>query len=117
MYAFAAQVDLQLAQLVAGTVLPLLTGVVTKRLAGGHVKAVVLLALSAAAGFVEQLIAAGGVFTLQTFIGSFVVTFVLSVAAHFGLYKPTGVSDAVARKAAPRIGVGRERPRVTRAPA
>lgn len=73
--------------------LPVLVGLVTTRVTHAGVKAVLLLALTAANGFLIEL--AGphpdgwdlGTATVLT-----LVSFGTAVLAHFGLWKPTGVA-------------------------
>lgn len=73
--------------------LPLLVGLVTTRVTGSGVKAVLLAALSAVAQFLLALSAVGG-FDLKQAAFSAVVGFAFSVAIHFGLWKPTGAAEA-----------------------
>jgi VIT1/CCC1 family predicted Fe2+/Mn2+ transporter len=85
---------------VVGVLLPVLTGLVTKQAASGSVRAVVLLALSAVSGFVSNWLDAVTThvpFNVGTTFITVLGTFVVGVAAHFGWWKPTGVSDAVKR--------------------
>lgn len=90
----------QVLTLVVGVVLPLLTGLVTKQAATARAKAVVLLALSAdstvVSGWLDAVTAhahfnLGG--TLLTALG----TFGVGVGTHYGIWKPTGVTAAIAR--------------------
>lgn len=75
-----------------GVVLPNLVALVTARLAGSSVKAVVLLLLSALAGLLTQVIAQSGVFHWKPALLSFGWTFLFSVASHYGLLKPVGMT-------------------------
>jgi hypothetical protein len=77
--------------------LPILVALVTARLADGHVKALALLALSAASGFLASWLDAlnGSTAFDWSQAGFTVVTgFVVAVAAHFGLWKPAGVTGS-----------------------
>ena len=99
LFAFTLPLPLVL-QLVLAVVLPLLVGLVTTRVTEAHVKALVLLALSIVSSGITDLIAtiqAGTMFDLGLWAISALTTFGLGVALHFGLYKPTGLSDAAQR--------------------
>jgi hypothetical protein len=81
--------------LVISVVLPVLVGLVTTRVTNAGVKAVLLLALSTANGFLVELAGphdAG--YSWQTAAVLALVSFGTGVLAHFGLWKPTGVSGA-----------------------
>jgi hypothetical protein len=73
--------------------LPVLVGLVTTRVTSSALKAWLLLALSAVGQFVAA-VAQPGSFSWKTAVWSALLSFVISVAIHFGLWKPTGVSDA-----------------------
>ena len=79
--------------LVISVVLPVLVGLVTTRVTNAGVKAVLLLALSTLNGFLVELAGphdAG--YSWQTAAVLALVSFATGVLAHFGLWKPTGVS-------------------------
>lgn len=86
--------------------LPLLVGVVTKWRASSAVKTYVLLGLSTAAAVVTQVVAANGDFTWQGVLTSFAEIAVVAIAAHHGVYKPTGLSATVNAKTA-EFGIGK----------
>lgn len=90
---------------VVGTVLPIITGVVTKELASGGIKATILALLSAVTGLVNGAVNADGVFTQEALLAA-AVTWVTAVATYYGFLKPTGVSGKVNAKALPAVGVG-----------
>jgi hypothetical protein len=73
-------------------VLPMVVAVVTKRLATGAVKAVVLTLLTVVASILQTIVQADGRFTVQVVVVNFVVTFVTAVATHFGLLQPLRVT-------------------------
>jgi hypothetical protein len=84
--------------LVIQFVLPLLVGLVTKRSMSPGIKAVLLLALTAVTQFVTAWLDAvtnTAHFGWQPIVFNIVVGFVISVAAHFGLWAPTGTTDKV----------------------
>lgn len=98
-------VDLALLAVVAGTILPILVGIVTKEVASGAVKATILALLSAVTGLVNGAINADGVFTKEAVIAA-AVTWVTAVATYYGFLKPTEVSPKVNHKAWPERGLG-----------
>lgn len=92
-------------------VLPMVTALVTKRVAPSWVKSVVLILLTVVASTVQTWVQAGGEFEVQATILNFVITFVTAVATHFGFLKPaqvTGTDGAIA-KAIP-AGIGPSTP-------
>jgi hypothetical protein len=74
-------------------VLPVLVGLVTKRVTHAGVKAVLLLALSTLNGFLVELANPGPDWDFGTAAILSLVAFATGVLAHFGLWKPAGVSD------------------------
>ncbi|MFD4596696.1 hypothetical protein ACFWPQ_01560 [Streptomyces sp. NPDC058464] len=79
--------------LLTSVVLPVLVGLVTTRVTNAGLKAVLLLALSTATGFVTEYAGphdAG--YSVGTAAILALVSFGTGVLAHFGLWKPTGVS-------------------------
>lgn len=79
--------------LLVSIVLPVLVGLVTTRVTHAGVKAVLLLALSTANGFVIEYAGphdAG--YSVQTAAVLALVSFAVGVLAHFGLLKPTGIA-------------------------
>lgn len=78
--------------LLVSVVLPVLVGLVTTRVTHPGVKAVLLLALSTLNGFIVEVMDGGPGFDWGTAAVLAVVSFGTGVLAHFGLWKPTGVS-------------------------
>lgn len=93
--------------LAISVVLPVLVGLVTTRVTHAGTKAVLLLALTAANGFLVELAAAGDGYDLGTAIVLTLVSFGTAVLTHFGLWKPTGISG----KAQDSLVTPRSRPR------
>lgn len=84
-------------QLVLGVVLPVLVGLVTTRATRPGAKAALLAALSVATSLLTELIGAlqtGTVYNLGLALVLGLGTFIVAVATHYGLLKPTGVSSA-----------------------
>lgn len=99
-------VDMALLAIVVGTVLPILVGIVTKEVASGALKSVILAFLSAVTGLVNGAINADGLFTKEAVIAA-AVTWVTAVATYYGFLKPTDVSPKVNAKAWPEKGLGK----------
>lgn len=79
--------------LLTSVVLPVLVGLVTTRVTSAGLKAVLLLALSTASGFIVEATGphdAG--YSVGTAAVLALVAFGTGVLAHFGLWKPIGVS-------------------------
>lgn len=89
---------LQIITFFVAVVAPLLVGLVTTRVTAANVKAWLLAALAAVTGLGSELIQSlteGTVYDLgQGLIGA-VTAFIIGVALHYGLYKPTGTSTAL----------------------
>ncbi|MFJ9027554.1 hypothetical protein ACIRQP_03360 [Streptomyces sp. NPDC102274] len=81
--------------LLASVVLPVLVGLVTTRVVNAGVKAVLLLGLSTANGFVIEFADRGPGYSVGTAAVLALVSFTLGVLMHFGLYKPTGIAGRV----------------------
>lgn len=73
-------------------VLPILVGLATTRITSAGKKATLLLALTAANGFLVELGNAGPDYNIAAGVFYTAVGFVGAVAMHFGLLKPTGIS-------------------------
>lgn len=78
--------------LVISFVLPVLVGLVTTRVTHAGTKAVALLALAAVESFIVELSAGGPGWDAGSALVLTLVSFLMAVAAHFGLWKPTGVA-------------------------
>jgi len=82
--------------LVAGLVIPLVTAVCTKLRASDATKATVTFLLSALAGAYQYVLShphAG--LPAKTVIASIVGTWVVAITSHYGLWKPTQVTDVL----------------------
>jgi hypothetical protein len=85
----------QLINLAVNTVLPILVAIVTSRMASSGLKAIVLLALSAVSGFLTAWLVSlnlGEPFDIGQTLFSVLTGFVVAVAAHFGFWKPVGLT-------------------------
>ena len=86
--------------LVVSVILPVLVGLVTKVVTRPGVKAVLLALLSAVTGFGGELLnALVNQSPYNLFVGliTFITAFIIAVALHYGLWKPTGVSASAQR--------------------
>lgn len=92
--------------LIAGVLIPLLVGVITKMRASEGLKAIVNAGLSAVAGALTAVLASTGAVRWQSVVISILSTWIVSVASHYGFWKPTGASQAV-QSVAPTFGLGR----------
>jgi hypothetical protein len=92
-------------QLLVAFGLPVLVGLVTTRVTSAAAKAWLLAGLTLVTSLLVELgrtIATGGVFDIGVALLAALPAFVVSVATHYGLWKPTGVSGA-----AQDVGTGR----------
>ncbi|MDY7542588.1 MULTISPECIES: hypothetical protein [unclassified Cryobacterium] len=96
MISFAFNLSLLLWLLIA-VILPILVGLVTTKETSPGRKAIYLAGLALVAGLLAQLLAAiqaGTTYDLFTGLVQGLGTFLIAVALHFGLWKPTGIADA-----------------------
>lgn len=87
----------QLFQLLGATVLPLLVGLVTTKVTNPGTRAVGLAGLSVGTSIVTELAAAlqtGGSYNLGNALVLGVASFLIAVATHYGLWRPTGAATA-----------------------
>lgn len=83
-------------QLLVSTILPILVGLVTKTVTSGAKKAVLLAILSLASSLlfeIGQALTEHTVYDLGRGLLLALPTFFVAVAMHYGLWKPTGVSE------------------------
>ena len=99
-------IDVAILSILVGTVLPILVGISTKKLATGAVKASVLAGLSIVTGLVNGALNADGVLTQEALVGAG-IAWVTAVATHYGFFKPSGISEKVGEKAFPNAGLGK----------
>jgi hypothetical protein len=79
--------------LLVSVVLPVLVGLVTTRVTNAGIKAVLLLALSTATGFVTEYAGSHDAgYSVGTAAVLALVSFATGVLSHFGFWKPVGVS-------------------------
>lgn len=73
-------------------IMPLAVGLVTKLSTSATVKSLLLVLFSLVNGVLSEALAAGDGFDWTKAITQAVVAFVIAVAAHFGVWKPTGAA-------------------------
>ena len=89
---------LMVVQFVIAFVLPVFVGFVTTRVTSGGVKAWLLAGLSLVTSLAVELaraLSAGEVYDLGFALFAALPAFVVSVAGHYGLWKPAGVAEKV----------------------
>lgn len=99
------QVDVTVLAFLAGTVIPLLTALVTKLQASSRVKAIVNLVLSLLAGSVAHLVAHDGQSNWMNLVTAMVAVYLASGVSYQNFWKPTGTSVAVQEKTSS-VGLG-----------
>jgi len=87
----------QLVTLIVGVLLPILVALITKLNTPPRIRAVLLLALSAVSAVLNSWLSNPNGFDWGQALWGAVTTFIIGVATLYGLWKPTGVSDAAKR--------------------
>jgi hypothetical protein len=96
------ELDAIAVQVIVGALLPILVGLVTKKVAHAGVKAVLLLLLSAASGLIVQSTNGDGAVISKDALILAAEGWAIAVAMHFGFWRPTTVSDRLL----PSVGIG-----------
>lgn len=88
--------DVTWLSMAAAVILPMLTALVTARLAHPGLKSAILALLALVTGAVNELIAQDGVgrFELSSALATGVAVFLGAVGLHYGLLKPSGVTGS-----------------------
>lgn len=87
-------IDSAVLTLIAGTLVPLATGLVSKQSASSGLKAVINVFLSAVAAVALQANAHNGLVTQDTLVQGYQV-FIAGIASYYGFLKPRGVASKV----------------------
>lgn len=87
-------VPLDVLNVVLAVILPMLTALVTARLASSAIKSVVLLGLTVLATALQALFDTGGTFEIDQFLITTTLQFIMAVGLHFGLLKPAALTGA-----------------------
>ena len=90
--------------LMSGAIIPLLTGLVTKKMASSAVKSICTAVLSTVAGIVSAAQLEGSI-KLETAITNILIAFITAISLYYGLYRPTTAADKV-QNIAPNAGLG-----------
>lgn len=90
---------------ISGTLIPLVTGVITKQVASSAVKSICTAVLSTIAGLVTSAMTHDGTLYLEDSLMAVMVTFITAISAYYGFLKPTGIAPTVQAKTAS-LGVG-----------
>lgn len=99
------ELDAQTLSILSGVLVPILVGIVTRLDATAGLKAVLNFGLSAVSGALTAVTQNSGQLVWREFVTSIGVTWVVSVATYYGLYKPSGVAGTVAASTAG-FGIG-----------
>lgn len=95
--------DATLIATLAGVLVPLVVGLLTKLSAPAGLKAFMNAGLSGAAGLMATIVP--GAFVWRQFLVKWATVWVVSIATYAGLWKPTGVAPAVQASTAS-VGLG-----------
>jgi len=95
--------DTQMIGIVGGVLVPIIVGIIAKLNAPSGLKAILNAALSALTSVLAQIIP--GSFQWRPFIVTWALTWVVSVATYYGLWKPTGIAPAV-QNSTSSVGIG-----------
>jgi len=87
----------QMVTLLVTVIAPLIVGLLTKASWSANLKAILLLGISAAIGVAQGFLAApaGTTWAWQVAVVNGVIAWVIAVATHYGLWKPTGITAKV----------------------
>lgn len=91
--------------IISGTLIPFITGLITKKVASPAVKAVCTAILSVIAGIVSAAQANNGAIHLEQSVTNIFVAFITAIGLYYGLYRPTTAAAKV-QNIAPEVGVG-----------
>ena len=80
--------------LLATVLMPVVVGLVTKATTSSAWQSLALLGLSLVNGLLGEALSAGDGFAWGKAIMQTVISFVIAVATHYGVWKPTGVTAA-----------------------
>lgn len=92
--------------ILAGTVTPLITGLITKLGASSAVKAITGFVLVAIAAVINTILNSNGMFVVRDVVILFATTFVMHVAMYAGVWKPLGGDGAPTAHIKPDWGIG-----------
>ena len=100
--------DATIVAIIAGTVIPILVGIITKLHASSGLKALIGLALAVVVATLNDIVIANnGTFEVKTALVYLFVTMSTSIATYYGVYKPT-LGAAPLAKLTSGFGLGTE---------
>lgn len=88
----------QVLNLLLAVVFPVLVGLVTTKVTSSSLKAVLLATISLGSGLISALLASMLAHTAFDFVGALLTglgAWVVAIATHFGIWRPTGVTEKV----------------------
>lgn len=91
-------IDTQWINLIVGAVLPLLVGLITKRVTSSSIQRALLVLFSAIAGTLTNIAQAGGSFVLRDALIATAVTYFTAQTSYSSVLKPYKIADTVAAK-------------------
>lgn len=89
------KIDLMLLAFIAGSLIPLVTAIITRSTAPSGIKAVISAALAGVVALVSLWTEAAGVVDWKTSLLLFFTTWITHAGAYFGFWKPTGVAPGL----------------------
>ncbi len=98
--------------LIGGTLIPILTGIVTKLEAGNGIKSVVALVLSVAVGALSAIVNGGGTFDWKLLVAAAAAAFAMNVTSYLGLHTTIGSDQPWLSKATANFGLGSAPPQL-----
>lgn len=100
------QLDTTTVAYIIGTIVPLVTALVTSKYAPPQLKALVAFVLSILGGVLAAFTQNSGTLTVSEIVTACVQTYIAHAATYHALWKPTGIAVAVNAKIAPGVGIG-----------
>lgn len=89
----------------AGVFIPLLTGLITQKLASGALKSICTAVLTVIAGVVATAMSHDGQIPLESSVMNVLISFVTAISTYYGFWKPSTIADKV-QNIAPTVGIG-----------
>jgi hypothetical protein len=111
-FALHVTIDVATLSFLIGTIIPIAVALVTKQTASRGIKAAVNALLSIAAGVLSVYVseAQGEIVSIDVaaFVTAVGAAWITSIATHYGLLKPTGITggEGIVQSATPNLGIG-----------
>ena len=84
--------NVQIVAIVISAIMPLLVGLVTKRVTSSGLKSILLVGFTGATSFITELVKEESNFSLGTALLTWMLGFVVAIGIHLGFYRPTAVT-------------------------